>query len=144
MQIVDVQVPDAGGQFARHDAGLAEAAPAIARPVAQEIAQERRQEPKKAWPHQCSEHAARHTARLVMQIFRQIAHRRRDLAMHQVPIGIGRMAQRPDLEGQAALLQAEQFLRDERLREARVALHRDRDAWQCGTGHRRPISMKRV
>ena len=139
-----MQMPDIPGQFMRHHAGLAEAAPAVARPVAEEITQENRQQPQQARSQQGREQAARHASRLVMQIFRQVAHRRGDLMVHQMLRGVGRMAQRPDFESQAALLQSQQFLRDEGLRQARITLHRDRDARRRASRHRRPISMKRV
>ncbi|MET3890365.1 hypothetical protein ABIE41_001441 [Bosea sp. OAE506] len=138
---MDVKMRGRRRQLTRHHTGLAEAAQTVARAITGEVAQEDRQQPQQTGPHQRAQDAAQHPPGLLMQILRQIVYRHADLVVHQVACGIGRAPQRPDREGQAALLQAEQFLRDEGLRQARIALHRDRDD---RLRHRRPISMKRV
>ena len=66
-------------------------------------------------------------ARLLVQIFREIVNRRLDLVVHRMALGVGRPSQRHDDEFEPGLLQAEQFLRDEGLRQARIALQDDDD-----------------
>ena len=46
--------------------------------------------------------------------------------VQRMALGIGRMAQRPDIEAVPCLLQGHQFLRDERLGQARPAFDQHR------------------
>ena len=63
-----------------------------------------------------------------MEIFWQVEHRRLDLVMHRMALGVGRMAQGHEREIEACSLQPEDFLRDEGLREARIAFQDDGDS----------------
>jgi hypothetical protein len=54
--------------------------------------------------------------------------------MHGLLRGV---AEGPDVEGQAALFEGEDLLRDERLGKARIAFHDDGDASGCGRGQHR-------
>ena len=72
---------------------------------------------------------AENAARLLMQIFRQVEDLCLDLAMDRVEVLVRGMAQRDDFELEAVTLQFAQFLRDEGLRQARIALENDADAF---------------
>ncbi len=69
----------------------------------------------------------------VVQVLGQVVHRRPDFRMQRVRRAIGGMAQRKQVERQAAPFEREQLLRDERLRQAWIALENDRDR-TAGTG----------
>jgi len=57
-----------------------------------------------------------------MQIFRQIVYRGTDFIMDRVEVLIGGMPEGDDLDLESALLQRQNFLRDEGLRQARIPL----------------------
>ena len=69
-----------------------------------------------------------HAPRLVLEVFRQIEDARPDLAMDRMAGAVGRMAQRDDVDVEAALFEREDLLRDESLREARIAFEDKGDA----------------
>ncbi len=137
VQVMHVDVPNVGRHLPRHDEGLPQAARPVRGEVALEIGPERAHEPAETGPAQREEHAAQHAQRLLVEIFRQIGHRRLDPAVHRVNRFLGRVPQRPDFEVEPAILQGQDFLRDEGLGEARITLHDDGDA--SGSNGRRHI-----
>ena len=74
-------------------------------------------------------------ARLLVEIFRQIAHRRLQCIVQRMALLVGRVAHRPDVEAQSMPFQLNQFLGDEGLRQSGPALENDCQA-ACG-----PVSL---
>jgi hypothetical protein len=142
-----MQVCNLGGQLASEHQRLPETARAVAREIAAEIAPPRGA--RRAVARKVPRLAPRapDTADAVVQVLGQVVHRRPDFRMQRVRRAIGGMAQRKQVERQAAPFEREQLLRDERLRQAWIALENDRDRtagsgcgcrrrshWRCHVG----------
>ncbi len=93
-----VQMADAVRQLARQDERLAEAADSIRRRVALEIAQPGRAGRCIAFQPARVPPAAQHPERRAVEIFRQIEHRRADLAVDGVQRAVRRPSQRDDAQ----------------------------------------------
>ena len=117
----------AGRPFAGQHQRLPEPPEAVARELARQVGGKRGERPPEAGPGKARQQAAQHAARLVVQIFGEIQDRRPDLVMDRMPLLVGRPSQRHERELEPGLLQPEQFLRDEGLRQARIALEDDDD-----------------
>jgi hypothetical protein len=118
-------------QLRHHDAGLAETPRAVGRRVAQQVLDPLPECAPIAATQACFQPRPQHAQRLLIEIFRQIADPRRDLAMHGVHVLVGRKAQGDDVDREPALLQRADLLRDKRLGQARIALE---DEDQAGHG----------
>ncbi len=128
MQIMHVEQADIGRQLGRQNQRLAEAADPVGARIAAQIAQPQSARGGIARPVADRLPGPAHPRRRVLQIFRQIAHRRPDRAVQPMHLMVGRLPQRHDLERQPMPLQAEDLLGDEGLGQARIALDQDGDA----------------
>ena len=127
MQEVGVEPLDAGRQLGRQHQRLAQAAQPVGRGIAPQVGEEAGARRRIARQAPRLQPAGPHAARIVLQVFRQID----DAALHAIVHGmtmlVGRPAQRPDFERNAARLEAGDLLGDEGLGQARPALEHDRD-----------------
>ena len=80
---------------------------------------------------------AEHPSRGFVEILRQVVHGRADLGVDRMGEPVRRAPQRHDHELDPAAFQGDDLLRDERLREARIALHDHRDRAAHGEGSAR-------
>ena len=114
--------------FAGKHQRLAEPPEAVARELARQVGCERAERAPEAGAGKTGQQGRAATrARLFVQIFREIEDRRPDLVMDRMPLLVGRPSQRHQRQLEPGLLEPEQFLRDERLRKARIALEDDDD-----------------
>ena len=105
-----MQMPDVGGQFAGQDQGLAPAADAVAGEIAPEIGEETGARRPVARQPAGAPPTPEDAGGLMVEIFGQIGDGGRDLAMHRVPLPVGRMAHREQMQPESRLLQPEQLL----------------------------------
>ena len=134
-----VEMPDVGRQLGRQDQRLAEAADAVGRRIARADRAATGARAAVAGQRRALRQAAQTRARLVLQIFGQIEDRRRDLRGAARARPVGRMAQRDDQRAsRPRRSSASDLLRDEGLRQARIALEHDRDPAAPTAGRSRP------
>ena len=131
MQIMHVQMLHLRRQLACHGEGLPETAHAVGGEVALQIAPERLDRASETLLPQAPERAPQHPHRLLVEVFRQIGDAGLDGLVHGMHGPLGRMAQGPDFQVQAALLEGQDFLGDEGFGKARIAFHDDGDAPVC-------------
>ena len=133
VQIVGVEQPDVRRQLGRQHQRLAEAPHPVGGRVAPQIAQPQpaRRGIGRPAPHPAP--GGGDPRRLLVEILRQIDHRRGDRPVQVVHRRVGRVAQRDDGQREAAALERQDLLRDEGLGQPRIALDHDRDA---GAGSR--------
>ena len=113
--------------FAGQHQRLPEPPEAVARELARQVGGKRAERPPEAGPAKARQQAAQHAPRLFVQIFGEVQDRRPDLVMDRMALLVGRPPQRDEGQLEPGLLQPEQFLRDERLRQSRIALEDDDD-----------------
>ena len=114
---------DVVGKLAREHAGLAEAPAAVDRAVALQVGPKCLLRAPKAGLRLRPFAPGADARRIVLQVFGEIEHIRRDLAVQIVHFALGRVPERDDELRDPALLKAQDFLRDEGLRKAGIALH---------------------
>ncbi len=135
VQEMRVQPIDIGRQLGGQHQRLAEAPNPVRGRIAAQIGEPSAARAAIARPAPQPEPSAPDPARLAVEIFRQIEHSGADPAMDRMNCMVGRPAQRDDQDLEPALLQAENFLRDEGFRKARVALQNKGDPPGCGRRH---------
>ncbi len=135
-----MQLPDPTGQLVGEHERLAEPADAVARAIAAQVAPPGG--PRRAITRPAAQRApgGEQLARRLVEIFRQINHRRRDLVMDRMGRAVGRTPQRDDEERQAALLERANLLGNEGLGQPRIAFeHECRGRGFGGQGCRRRV-----
>jgi hypothetical protein len=127
MQEMGVQPLDAGRQLGRQHQRLAPAAQPVGRRIAPQVGEEPRTRCRIARQAPRLQPAGPDAARIVLEVFRQIDDAALHAVVHRMAMLVGRPAQRPDFQGNAARLEAGDLLGDEGLGQARPALEHDRD-----------------
>ena len=128
VQEVSIKVLDRLRQLGRQHERLAPAAQAIGRGIAPEVGAELGERCRIARQAARLKPARQHAARVVLEIFGQIGDAGLDAVVDRMARLVGGFAQRPDLEVNAARLEAGDFLRDEGLGKTRPTLQHDRYA----------------
>jgi hypothetical protein len=137
MQEMRVELRRILRQLRHHHAGLAETPRAVGRRIADQVPQPLRESAPVAGLELRLPPGTQHAQRLLVEIFRQIGDFRRDLAMHRMEVLVGREPQRDDVDREPAQLQRANLLRDEGLRQTRIALEDEDQA-----GHRSHIHYR--
>ena len=116
MEKMSVQAGNAPGQLACKDKRLTKSPDPARGEIALQIKQPYSTDMSIRGPAPYLQPRAHHAQRPAMQIFRKIEHGRANLGMHRMSPAVGRQPKGNDKDVQAATLQRQDFLGDERLR----------------------------